>query len=322
MQPLSYGLQVLLAIYQATGSAPYLNDAILITENIINRSRKTKRISGNISPLKDRSKGWIDTVRSDTGLFHLEIPLSESYFFQYVAKLLLIIHNRPDLISDHRYFPFYRETLEFVEKNIWDKWEERGETHDRNKYTYLFRSRTHMASHWAYMGADLSFLTKDSVRRSNYLNFVNLYNQMLEKNFKRYNNYISWNSTWDYNLNGSSNNEKVEIQDVSHANLVVSYLVEAYDLGLWKDFDAIQRIINTLKDKLWDPKDCIFRDNIDGTMFQEGKPIALSALFRLTALSSSQDMTRAFFQSIQNLLNAANILPPGINMDSYLLISL
>jgi hypothetical protein len=174
--------------------------------------------------------------------------------------LLKDIKTNKSLRRQQPYKKFSRQTFNFIETNIWDKWISRGLRYKKNPYHFLMLVRTHMASHWAYIAAELYFLTRDSKRKIAYLNFVNFYNNQLEKNFHKYENYISWNQTWD-----DSPSDRI-IQDVSHANLVVSYLVEAYDLGLWTDFDAIQRIIITLKDKLWDSNDCIFKDNIDGTM--------------------------------------------------------
>src|SRR6185312_13592054 len=127
---------------------------------------------------------------------------------------------------------------------------------------YLLLNHTHMASHWAYIAAELSGLTNKIDRKTNYIIFVNKYNNQLEKNFYKYDKYISWNQIWNTKQDDKKNqNNNDNVQDVSHANLVVSYIVESYDLGLWKDSDAVHRIINTLKDKLWDPQNCLFHDN-------------------------------------------------------------
>jgi hypothetical protein len=266
LQPLSYGLDAILAMYETTDSVSYLEDAMVLTNNIISGAQETKHISGNRYQLKDSYKGWIENGNdSSSGVFHTETVLSEIYFFQYVSRLLKDIHKDNSINQIKRFKVFYNKTLDFIETNIWDKWVTRGVRFDNNKYNYLLLSRMHMASHWAYIAAELSFLTTSESRRIAYLDFVNDYNNKLENNFYKYDKYILWNQTWDRTTYASG-----MIQDVSHANLVVSYLVEAYDLGLWKDFDAIQRIINTLKDKLWDPQDCLFRDNIDGTIFKPG----------------------------------------------------
>lgn len=267
LQPLSYGLDAILAVFEATDSTKYLDDAISITNNVIDSSQVTDQIVGSLSPFKDAYRGWIERNPMQRGIYLNETVLSEIYFFQYVTRLLNDIHKNNVINRIPRYKYFYSQTLNFVERNIWDKWENRGIRIRKNKDAYLLLSRTHMASHWAYIAAELYFLTNSDSQRRNYLDFVNLYNSELEKNFIRYDNYIKWNSTWDYNLDDSRSKSPDIIEDVSHANLVISYIVEAKNLGLWKDNDAIKRIINTVKSKLWNSTDCIFSDNIDGSFF-------------------------------------------------------
>jgi len=268
LQALSYGLDAILTMFETTDNLTYLNDAISLTDNVINRAHTTKDIPGNVSIYRDSYHGWIqNSSGKDTALFNQELVLSEIYFFQYVSRLLKDINNRPSVIKWDKYRTFYLTTLDFIEKNIWDKWKTRGAKFKNDKYGYLLLVRTHMASHWAYIAAELSFLTTSENRKYDYLSFIELYNNSLEKNFVKYENYIKWNSTWDDYSLGSVNRPVDIIQDVSHGNLVVSYIVEANSLGLWKDQDAIQRLINTVKDILWDPQKCIFTDNIDGTLF-------------------------------------------------------
>lgn len=267
LPPLSYGLDAILAMYEVTDSTSYLDDAISITNNVIGSSQIIDQIPGNRSPFSDAYRGWIERNPKLTGLYLQEVVLDEIYFFQYVTRLLKDIHNNKLINQNPRYQYFYSHTLNFVETNIWDKWENRGIRMRKNKDAYLLLNRTHMASHWAYIAAELYFLTSSESRRKNYGDFVSVYNSELEKNFTRYANYIKWNSTWDFSPDGSRSHLPDLIQDVSHANLIVSYIVEARDLGLWKDQDAIQRLINTVKDILWDPQKCIFTDNIDGTLF-------------------------------------------------------
>lgn len=269
LQPLSYGLDAVLAMFETTDSTSYLDDAITFTANVTNRAQVTGEIPANRSVFKDTYRGWIEKASGrDTSIHNREIVLSEVYFFQYVTRLLKDIHDHPSLYKLNKYHQFYLQTLDFVETNIWDKWEKRGSRIRKNKYAYLLLNRTHMASHWAYIAAELSFLTTNEDGKTDYLNFVELYNNSLEKNFIKYAKYIKWNSTWDYNEFGLKNRFNNITQDVSHANLVVSYIVEANNLGLWKDQDAIRRLINTVKDVLWDAQNCLFRDNINGTLFE------------------------------------------------------
>jgi len=159
-----------------------------------------------------------------------------------------------------------------------------------------------MASHWAYIAAELSFLTKERGRRKDYLEFVDLYNRSLENNFKKYSYYITWNQTWD-----SLNPNATIVQDVSHANLVVSYIVEAYDLGLWKDREAIKRLINTIRYKLWDPNDCLFKDDMDGTFFGKEADSSLGS-FQADGFVKLTRFDTSLFSIYQEFVNCSKFL--------------
>jgi hypothetical protein len=304
LEPLSYGLDAILAMYETTDSLNYIDDAITLTNNSINQAQITNQITGNRSILRDKYKGWIENgIDSTSGIYHREVVLDEIYFYQYVCRLLKDIHNNKKLIRLQRYKKFYTQTLDFIETNIWDKWKGRGERDDKNPYSFLMLSRTHMASHWAYIAVELYFLTKEKTHKEAYLNFVNFYDNALEKNFRKYENYISWDQTWDY----SQPHENI-IQDVSHANLVVSYIVEAYDLGLWHDFNAIQRIINTLKNKLWDSQKCIFKDNMDGTMIAVDDPHRQIGSFQSDGFVKLSRYDKSLFSLYEKFIDCSKYL--------------
>ncbi|HXT83651.1 MAG TPA: hypothetical protein VN704_04880 [Verrucomicrobiae bacterium] len=304
MEALSNGLDAILAIYETTDSIDYLEDAITLVKNNISKAQQIDLIPGNKLRFNDSYKGWIDRGKdTSTSYYHTEVVLSEIYFYQYVARLLKDINNDRKVKRIDKIKQFYTSTLSFIEKNIWDKWVNRGIRLKNNPYSYLLLGRTHMASHWAYIASELYFLTKNEKRKKDYLAFVNLYNNDLENNFSKYDKYILWNQTWDSITSGPG-----IIQDVSHANLVISYIVEAYDLGLWKDFDAIQRIINTIKDKLWDSQDCFFKDNIDGTMFQAGKSHSSVGSFQADGFIKLTRYDKSLFSIYEKVISCSKYL--------------
>lgn len=310
IEPLSYGLDAVLAMFEATDSVKYLDDAITFTNNVTNWAQISKHISGNLSPYKDSYRGWIEKpMGSEKGLYNQEGVLWESYFFEYVSRLLKDIHNDKRLLKNKKYKKFYLDTLEFVENDVWGKWESRGISIG-NKYRFLLLGRTHMASHWAYIAAELSFLTTSAANKTDYLSFVNLYNYNLERNFYKYDNYISWNSTWDYNLDSTKNINPPIVQDVSHANLVVSYLVEAHDLGLWNDVDAIKRLINTLKYKLWDSTNCTFKDDMEGVIY-DSKDIRPKGVFQADGFVKLTRYDSSLFQIYQKFLSCTHYISYG-----------
>lgn len=304
LEALSYGLDAILAMYETTDSLNYLDDAIYLVQNNINMAQVTNKIPGNRSTLRDNYKGWIENRKDSTsGIFHMEVPLDEIYFYQYACRLLKDINKNKILIKRKQYKDFYTQTLNFIETNIWDKWTTRGIRDSKDKYAFLMLKRTHMASHWAYIAAELYFLTKENARKIDYLDFVNFYNKELENNFNKYGNYIFWNQTWDSIYHTSS-----IIQDVSHGNLVVSYLVEAYDLGLWSDLDAIQRIINTLKYRLWDANNCIFRDNLDGTRISAAQALRSNGSFQADGFVKLTRYDKSLFAIYNQFIGCSKFL--------------
>jgi hypothetical protein len=307
LQPLSYGLDAILSMFEATDNTTYLEDAITITNNVVDSSQITNEIPNSVSVFKDEYRGWIEQKLKVSGVYLNESILSEIYFFQYVTRLLKDIHNNKTINQIPKYQYFYSHVLNFVETNIWDKWETRGIRIRKNKDAYLFLNRSHMASHWAYIATELSFLTTSEEKKRDYLDFVNVYNTNLENNFHKYGTYISWNSTWNQNSINSLKNDAI-VQDVSHGNLVVSYLVEAFDLGLWKDSDAIQRLINTLKDKLWDPQNCLFRDNMDGTMFRANIPHSSVGSFQADGFVKLTRYDRSLFKVYSQFISCTKYL--------------
>ncbi len=304
LEALSYGLDAIISMYEVTDSLNYLDDAIRLVNNNIGNAEVTNRIKGNRFVYKDNYRGWIEHGKDSTsGIFRREVVLDEAYFYQYVCRLLRVIDRREKLFEKRRYRKFFRETLDFVETNIWEKWVRRGIRDSKDPYYFLLLSRTHMASHWAYIAAELYFLSDKKEPKASYLNFVNTYNNNLESNFHKYGKYISWNQTWD-----SKKHTTPIIQDVSHGNLVVSYIVEAYDLGLWKDFDAIERTINTLKDKLWDSARCLFRDNIDGTTILSGPLLGDVGSFQSDGFVKLTRYDKSLFQIYEKFIECSKYL--------------
>src|SRR5690606_13989973 len=77
-----------------------------------------------------------------------------------------------------------------------------------------------------------------------------------------------WNSTYDGYKNAQIRNSAPHqelIQDVSHGNHVVNYIIASYknDIGNWSKQD-IQRLIRTFRLNIY-KADGRFADNVDGT---------------------------------------------------------
>lgn len=257
----SKSINAFLAMYLATDSLTYLNEAIRLSDSILEKTKKGKNIKNNPINFKDDYFGW-ENINSDyfvnkKGAPHLiEVPLYESYLFRYLAQMAYI------LICDTNLSDEYREKglalRLFIEKNGWEKWCKRGEKERENCYTYLFRSRTHMTAHWGMVALYLNKISASHVKKKQYEDFLYRYNHQLRKNLKLTGDKAyTWNMTWDYDwpfqLNCRKKSSKSIIQDVSHGNHVLAYIVASFELNndFWKIKD-IKYFSNTVKYILYD----------------------------------------------------------------------
>jgi hypothetical protein len=239
---LAYGLDGNIAMYRATGRVQYLDRALLYANNAVSTARDSWSLPG--SSFRDVYRGWASQHPETLGE---EVPLNESYCWRYVTRLLRIIRETPALYGNSRYRAQYQRLLEFSERDIFEKWFERGVD------SYIYRGRTHMASHWAAIALNLSLLTTDAARKARYLEVFNNINRSLP-------NYASslraqlgaspantaayfWNDSWGSHARPG--------QDVAHGNGVVAFIVEAHDAGMeWTDAD-VRALTVTLDSVIW-----------------------------------------------------------------------
>jgi hypothetical protein len=239
---LAFGLDGNNAMYLASGNRQYIDRAILYAINVID----TARASSSLGPdaFGDQYLGWT-SKRSDVR--GQEVPLFESFLWRYVTDLLRIIHYSPDLSERNRYRASYRTILEFAERNIVDKWLSRGSD------AYIYRERTHMAAHWAYICMNLALLTNDVSRKARMIEVYENVNQHLP-------NYRSslraqlrthtldsaayvWSDIWEVMTPPG--------QDVAHGNGVIAYVVEAHDRGLYWSTSDISAFCALLLSVIW-----------------------------------------------------------------------
>lgn len=254
---LAYGIDGNTAMYEATGNTEYLDRALLYINNVV----KDAKVSSSFpdSQYKDNYMGWIcRTSGEEEGQ---EVPLYESYMWRYVTETLRVIRQTPGLYDDSKYKDQYDSLLAFTEVNIFEKWYSRGTEN-------IYRSRTHMASHWAYIATDLGIIGTYEPNMPLYTEVRDKINQDLRgqiiPNPVDASAYF-WNSVWgSYDRPG---------QDVSHGNNVISYMVESHDKDpevYWND-DDITGLINLLMKVLWNQSydTTNFADYFDGTYEQD-----------------------------------------------------
>ena len=233
---LAYSIDAYTSMFEATGDRNYADTALDYVQSAISTARPSRTLP--TSQFRDDYLGWVSQQPDVRGQ---EVPLYESYCWRYVTRLLRVLRASP-LYADPGLRGRYDQVLAFTETDIFDKWYSRGA--DEN----IYRSRTHMASHWAYIALDLAEVTTNPQRRAKCLQVVGNINDGLP-------NYPSslhaqmrssmedpeaywWSSVW-----GSDNGES---QDVAHGNGDIAYVVEAYDLRAGWTADDIRRLSRTL----------------------------------------------------------------------------
>lgn len=258
---LSYLLDANNAMLLATGDIKYLNRNLEYINNVIATAKKSNGLNFPESQYKDGFLGWANHSHSKLGNDGKEYVLFESIFFRYVCHLLRIIKETDWIFQDSTYKCHYHNILSFIEKNVFEKWYNRGRH-------YIYRSRTHMASHWAYIALELQQISSNTawlpVYQEVYKNINskgmggNRRHQSLKRQMTLHpqnQEAYFWDSIW-----GSTTSPG---QDVGHGNHVISYIVEAHMIEEdWSDAD-IKKLVK-LVDIIW-PKRDVFTKYIDGS---------------------------------------------------------
>ena len=183
----------------------------------------------------------------------------DSYYWRHVATLTRILHQSPKLRETAAYQAAYEELLAFSEAHIWDRYEADG-LHN------FYRSRTHMASHWARIGMELFTITGKAKYKAVFDNIsfgtmVNRPSNLREQLFMHdtVTTAYQWDMEWGVPQGAA-------LQDTSHGGAVVSFWVLANDLGMYWTADDIEAVQSTLVNLVWPPSEgSDFFDLVDGT---------------------------------------------------------
>jgi hypothetical protein len=219
---LAYAIDAETSMYQATGQSQYLDHALAYVQNMIATAKPSSTFAG--SQFRDGYRGWV-SQRSDVR--GQEVPLFESYAWRYATQLLVDMRSNPTTYNNASYRAQYNSILAFAQTNIFDKWFHRGAN------AYLYRNRTHMAAHWAYIASNLSRLETSSTRlaqEKTVVSNIDLHLPNASSSLKAQMkpspvnpNAYFWSDVW-----GSTSRPG---QDVAHGNGVISYVVAAHDAG-------------------------------------------------------------------------------------------
>ncbi|MCC6289108.1 MAG: hypothetical protein IT249_14605 [Chitinophagaceae bacterium] len=266
---LSAVIDALSTMYISTGTSEYLNDEIVIINNVIGTAAVSKLIPGNIYTKKDDYLGWISkTVDAN---YNDEASLYEGYFFRYVLQTLFDLKKTGWINKSTENYNWYQNTLQFIEKNVWEKWIDRSMRVYFVPYMRFMGARTHTASHWAYIAIMLEKLTSDAEIKKQANEVYTMFDTLLKRNLKpnsAHPDAYVWNSTWDdvSGTDGIASSEDA-IQDVSHGNHVLSYIAATKRIGNtnWSDAEILS-FCNTIIKVIYNKETNAFAGNVDGTI--------------------------------------------------------
>lgn len=250
---LGYGIDATTAMYKATGNVYYLDKALGYIQNVITRAKVSNATNFPDSDYKDGYKGWVCLTQGS--VLNEEVALYESMMWRYVTRLLFVIKNTSTLYNNPTYRSQFDTILAFTETHIWDKWYNRGSNQE-----WIYRSRTHMRSHWGFIALDLYKVSSNATRKAQYQTVYTNINNALRSNMINVNvNSYFWNQTWD------STGVAPIIQDTSHGNNVIAYIVESYERGNYWTREDMVKYINTLKTIIYNGVNHDFADFVNGT---------------------------------------------------------
>ncbi|MGH3998497.1 MAG: hypothetical protein ACRDTJ_13665 [Pseudonocardiaceae bacterium] len=251
---MSYYVDANVSMFEATGETKYADVALELAENMVASARPSSSIS--TSEFQDRYLGWTSREPDVRGR---EVPLFESYAWRYVTRLLRVLRTSP-LYANGTYRDRYQKLLAFTETNMFEKWYSRGAEN------FIYRSRVHMAAHWAYISLDLSHLTTDEARRARYREVVDNIDNSLPNHPSSLRGQLRtsytdpmafwWSDVWG-EMTGSG-------QDIAHGNGVISYVVESRDLNAGWTADELDRFSRTLTSFVLDLEGD-YRKYVDGS---------------------------------------------------------
>ncbi|MBL4684597.1 MAG: hypothetical protein JKY37_08425 [Nannocystaceae bacterium] len=235
---LGYCVDGLASMWRATGDTTYLDEALALVDSTVE-----------------------DAVLADDGFrrWPVEFPLWESFYWRHVITMLRVMGQDEVLMANPTYQEAYTRLVQFSEQDIWQKWEQAG---DGN----LYRSRTHMASHWARLGMELFLITGEQHYRDVFENISqgempgrpsNLRDQL------RWSDAVPeafvWSAEWG--------NEPADgLQDTSHAGAIISFVENAAANEMYWDEADIDAYRATLTRLIWPEgrEDDAFYEYVDG----------------------------------------------------------
>lgn len=252
-----------------TSDNELIKQQVNLIDNLIKSSRVSKSISKSVYKQKDGYRGWIvsSANKQNKATIKKETPLFESYSFFYVTEFLYLLKESGWIDQSETNKLWWDTTVRFIEENVWTKWRTRSYNANKVYNGTFLRNRTHMGAHWAGIALYLYEITNRDDIKIQTTSLIQQYDKLLKRNLKLRNGGYVWNSTYDdvYGTDAKYSNVDI-IQDVSHGNHVISYVVAAHELGNknWSEKD-IFRFCKTITEIVYNKDKNLFFDNVDGS---------------------------------------------------------
>lgn len=237
-------------MFQVTGEESYMEFAMQLFKNRIDNSVLASEV---FNPNYDQSftdqyYTWIcngnGVTKQCQGLTG-EVSLNETRAMRTVARMLWVLSKSPTFLAKGNNRQRYENMLEWYIKNIWDKWTSRGSGH-------IYRSRTHMASHWAQIAWFLNKITGDSGYRKYYIGWSSGFSegqfegesmrkQLRDVTISGNRGYI-WHGKWG-TMTGTN--------DISHANAEVELMVLGAEMNDYWTTEDMNALITTFEELIF-----------------------------------------------------------------------
>ncbi|MEO9479091.1 MAG: Ig-like domain-containing protein [Maribacter dokdonensis] len=276
-------------MFQATNEDTYMDFAVNLFQNVISTAN-----DGKIK--NDGFLGWIDsTIGITTGVAvnnGTEVSLAEGRGMRTVARMLWVLSKSSRYLNKGNNRQHYNEMLDWFQEHVWNKWYSRG-------LNNLYRSRTHMSSHWGQIAWFLHGITGEEKYREIYLGWssgihtgefvgMSMRGQLRDIDISGKKGYI-WNSSWGI---------KTGVNDVSHANAEVELMILGAEMNDYWTLDDMNALITTFDNLIFVSNDW---DNSSTYIDGSGKEAAL--------WDQGWVQLGRFSEELQNKLENADILP-------------
>lgn len=241
-------------MYQKTKDKKYLEANWQVYNSLFNKSQNKKSYYNSKWSIN------VNKSHSSANFNGMGSLVYEGYFFRYLA-------NFYDILKKNNLYENTREDILEALVYTFNRWSKPSVKRYGDE-TNMYHQRLHIGSHWATVAMILHKYTNEK----KYLTFYNDFNYQLKKalykvtvnNLSCYQWYSTYPEKFTNGLKQNLNYQKA-LQDVSHGNHVIQYVIDSYNQGYgsWNKTD-LQYFANTAKSILWSDNSKSFSALLNG----------------------------------------------------------